>query len=42
MNIFIAFIRRIFKRKLSIEERKAIIKKLKRKKRQSIIEERGI
>jgi hypothetical protein len=42
MNIFIALLRRIFKRKLSLKERKAIIEKLKRKKRKAIIEERGL
>jgi hypothetical protein len=33
MNIFIAILRRIFRHKLSVEERRAIIKELKEKKR---------
>lgn len=42
MNIFIAILRRIFKRKLSIEERRVIIKKLKNKKRKVLYQQKGL
>jgi hypothetical protein len=39
MNVFVVILRRIFKRKLSIAERKEIIKKLKIKRNHYKIEE---
>jgi len=42
MNVFVAILRRIFKRKLSITERKEIIKKLKIKRNSYRIEKDGL
>ena len=42
MNIIIAILRRIFKRKLSKEERRDIIKKLKNKKRKVLYHQKGL
>jgi hypothetical protein len=42
MNIFLKFFRRIFRRKMSIDERRELIKKLKKLKIKDKIERDGI